>query len=641
MSDVSISSSDSENDNSSESPDGLTGTLAKKLGRLKKNQPGGSDGSHAKGGSENFSEHSSSWSNIGRDIGGIVQNLFNKKDEVPIDRIKTKPYKIQPKITFHISRTCYPVQPKIAKNDFLSNKYISVFKDSIMMLGRLSVSSALALQIPGRRASRAVSFGNKMTQENKRQLYNTNGTGKGQDFPFKAQHSMDSRGSMKESEVMSSSQTSSSSSSSSVVDSSDHSVKANIAKTDMPPKPEIFAGNLLEQPTMRARPKAKSSVPVESLNMLALRNRQQPNGSTYAIPQSARGNARQNGQHDSFNLGQRESWTANSAIDSQLGKLGGGTPAYRNNAFFRRTEGYRNQMYPGRKEFQETAAERLNSTSKIAENLKKNPFRIEVMPGGGKNTRPLIPGLRETTPKSRGSKFGISPLYSRVLTGGADSKYSRKQSDLNLDLDSKPSQFSNFFGINEMPSKIIVHRSSTTSNGSRKFRKPVPIRREDSIKINLYNLDDSIKKKKSIASTNETNLLRKIKDSVRRSSLFAPAPNEDCQKTSNHDHEDLIEKFSERNIIHRRDDVKDFNHKRSRTGQPGGTLDVKAPVSRYKKMLDDFDNDQDELFVGNQAKVGIPKVISDINDLDLSNRGIKMSSAYNNYDNYVNLALNK
>jgi hypothetical protein len=392
---------------------------------------------------------------------------------------------------------------------------------------------------------------------------------------------------------------------------------------------------------MRARPKAKSSMPVESLNMLALRNRQQPNGSTYAFSPSARGNARQNSQQDSFNLGQRESWTANSAIDSQLGTLGGGTPAYRNNAFFRRTEGYRNQMYPGRKEFQETAAERLNSTSKIAENLKKNPFRIEVMPGGGKTKRPLIPGLRETTPKSPGSTFGISPLYSRVLTGGADAKYSRKQSDLNLNLDSQPSQFSNFFGIKAMPFKKFDRRSSTLSNGSRKSRKPVPIRREDSIKMNLYNLDDSIKKKKSIATNNETNLLRKIKDSVKHSSLFAPAPNEDGQKTSNHDHEDLIEKFSERNIIYRRDDVKDFNHERSKTGQPCGTLDVKAPISRYKKMLDEFDNDQDELFVGTQAKVGIPKVISDINDLDLSKRGIKMSSAYNNYDNYVNLALNK
>jgi hypothetical protein len=58
-------------------------------------------------------------------------------------------------------------------------------------------------------------------------------------------------------------------------------------------------------------------------------------------------------------------------------------------------------------------------------------------------------------------------------------------------------------------------------------------------------------------------------------------------------------------------------------------------------MLDDIDNDEDDLFVNSQAKVGIPKVISEINDLDLSNRGIKVSAAYNNYDNYVNLALNK
>jgi hypothetical protein len=349
MSDVSISSSESENDDSAESPDGLTGSLAKKLSKLKKNQTGGNDGSHAKGGSEVFSEHSSSSSNIGRSIGGVVQNLFNKKDEVKIDRIKRKPYKIQPKITFHISRTRDLVQPKIAKNDFLNKKYISVFRDSIMMLGRPSSSSGRGLQIPGRRDSRAFPLGKKISQEYKRQLNKTQGTGKGQAFPFKAQQSMDSRASMRESQVISSSERSSSSSS--VVDSSEDKVNAIRPKTDMTPMPGIFGGNLLNQPTIRARPKAKTSVPLESLNMIALRNRQQPNGSFNAIPQSAKGNVQQNSEQDSFNLGQRESWTANSTMDSQLGTLAGGTPAYRSNAFFRRTEGYRNQMYPGRKEF--------------------------------------------------------------------------------------------------------------------------------------------------------------------------------------------------------------------------------------------------------------------------------------------------
>jgi hypothetical protein len=166
------------------------------------------------------------------------------------------------------------------------------------------------------------------------------------------------------------------------------------------------------------------------------------------------------------------------------------------------------------------------------------------MPGGGRNKSPLIPGLGKTTHKSDPckfgasplNKFGISPFYSRGSTGGADAKYSRKQSDLNLNPDSMPSQISNFFGKKVMPFKDFDRRSSVGSHGSRKSKKPVPIKREDSIKINLYNLDDSIKKKKSLATNNETNLLRKIKDSVKRSSLFAPAPNEDGQKTSNHDH---------------------------------------------------------------------------------------------------------
>ena len=661
MSDVSISSSDSENSDPADSAhDGLMGALAKKLSKLKKNQTPAIDGSHCKaGGSGVFSEHSSSSSNIGRPL-EVVTNIFNKKDEVTIDRVKRKPYKIQPKITFHLSKTRNPGQPKVGNKGFMNNKYISVFRDSIMTLGRMSMTSAPGLNIPGRRDSRAFTP-QKMTQEYKRQLYNQ-GNLPGGASAFKAPQSIDGRSSMREghaheSQAMSSSE--GSSSSSSIMDSS---IKAPRPKIDTTPMPEDFGGNLLGQPNIRDPRKAKITDPLESLNIRVLRNKIQANGSAYAIPKSATGNVRPIGHpksamgnqppighQDSLNSGQRESWTVHSTMDSQLGTLPGGTPGYRNNAFFRRTDTYRNQMYPGRQQFQETAAERLNSTSKIDENLKKNPFRIEITTGGGKKARPYIPGLVDLTPKSDGSKFGavsltkfgISPMGSRISTGGAYARNSNNQSNLNPSRDSKPPHISNFFGKKMIPNKDFDDRSSVGSRGSKKYKKAVSIKHEDKIKINLYNLDDSIKKKKSVDQNNETNLLRKIKDSVKRSNLFAPKLDEDQQKSKKHDNEDFIEKFSEKNIIYRRDSVNPFTHKRSTTGPSGRTLDVKLPISKYKEMLDEIDNDEDDLFVNSQAKVGIPKVISEINDLDLTNRGIKLSAAYDNYDNYVNLALNK